>query len=29
LPALTTRRFGAGTFRNWSTVRRLNEMIAQ
>ncbi|RSY87425.1 DUF1697 domain-containing protein [Sphingomonas koreensis] len=25
---LTTRRFGAGTVRNWNTVRRLNEMIA-
>lgn len=25
--ALTNRRFGVGTFRNWNTVRRLNEMI--
>lgn len=25
---LTTRRLGAGTVRGWSTVRRLNEMIA-
>lgn len=25
---LTTKRLGAGTVRNWNTVRRLNEMIA-
>jgi len=26
--ALTTKRLGAGTIRNWNTVRRLGEMIA-
>ena len=28
VPQLTTKRIGAGTVRGWSTVRRLNEMIA-
>ena len=28
-PQLTTQRFGAGTVRNWNTVRRLDEMIAR
>ena len=28
IPQLTTRRLGVGTVRVWSTVRRLNEMIA-
>ncbi|MEZ2127464.1 MULTISPECIES: DUF1697 domain-containing protein [unclassified Sinorhizobium] len=27
--ALTTKRMGVGTLRNWNTVRRLAEMVAQ
>jgi uncharacterized protein (DUF1697 family) len=27
LPALTTRRLGVGTIRNWNTLRRLGEML--
>ena len=29
LSQLTTKRLGAGTMRNWNTVRRLSEMIQQ
>ncbi|MFK0165591.1 DUF1697 domain-containing protein [Rhizobium sp. NPDC090279] len=29
LPALTTRRLGVGTMRNWNTVRRLAEMVGR
>lgn len=29
LPALTTRRLGIGTMRNWNTVRGLAEMISR
>lgn len=28
VPQLTAKRLGAGTVRNWNTVRRLDEMIA-